>query len=512
MKILTERKFTMLKKLFIILLSFILVLSLFSACGEDVSEQDEDIAQVDASTQPDEEPTEAKSEDSSTNNDEDPDNQPTEPVQNQNTAFGQVHPSVEYMGTIDQSIYSYNENGIIYRGNDGKKGIKSLDGSFDSGAIYYSADVKRDYFLVQTAEYTDPNDMNSINSSGLIDAYGNVIIPAQYALIKDLNDRFYRAYTVTERTEDRDNYLIYMTDGLFSLSADEDDILYTGHWCVYDIQTGEIVPDFTGTTGNSISISGDVLSYTENKQIIRKNANGQDFPQNVRMFENGSYVSPDENAVYDSTMNKLFDIDPKGYDPRTWTKDYYTMTNSNTDPVTYALADKNGNICSADFTTSINVIEGGLIGNKNGIYDFEGNLVLDKPYYMGYYYNGYWMIKIDADNLYIIDSNYDVLLSENLKESESYYFDSTYFALTKKENDTNYYYSVTKNDFVEGQVIGLGLAKRPLDDGNYELIDILTDTTILSGYSNYLIDNNKQDVRTIYARFDNNMYDSFILK
>ena len=136
----------------------------------------------------------------------------------------------------------------------------------------------------------------------------------------------------------------------------------------------------------------------------------------------------------------------------------------------------------------------------------QGNLLLDKDCYMIYYHEGYWLLRDYDKNVYLMDSQYNAELICVADGDISLY--GHQFAVTKKENDTNYYYSITKKDYAEGYPTAMGLAERKTEDGKKELVNTMTDEVILSGYSQYLIVEG-EDRYCIYASTGLGVYDIF---
>ena len=433
--------------------------------------------------------------------------------------FGTASDNVIYVGSRTGSISTQGVNAYVYRGDNEKYGIRSMDGKQDTGAIYLDVDViAKDYFTVRTNTYEDPSNLAAVNSTGVADATGKLLIPAQYALIKSIDGRFFTVYTVTAQTEDKDKCLVRLSSSIFSLTIQEGDVLYTGYWEVYDIQTGAKVPNVTDTESPSVSVNGDVLSFRQDGNQMSYNVAGQKLPDNIRLFEDGSYYIYGENVMYDSANNVRFTIADDGFTPYNWSQGYYVMRAFEGSSRNYALADNSGQICSAVFNNpqSFYVLEGGLVGTCDGVYDLQGNKVLslESTYYNSYYYKGCWLVRDENKNVYLIDNQYNTAKIGTL--SDTVMLDSWNFTVRKEEGDVKYFYCIAQKAFVEGTDVALGLAEKKVSDQEMVLIDMMTGEQLLSGYSRYTIVESSDNVRYIYAqgRTDNyeTIYDMFILK
>jgi len=476
-----------LKKIISALLSLLLVASMLSACGSKDETGDKNTTKETTNQNP-----------VTGENDEDGKPSAGTNTTDKNGPAGTVGAGVTYLGTTREMISYPNQNGFAYRADNSMYGVRSADGSFDSGAIYYSVDTEGKFFTVQTGTYADPNNLDSINCTGVIDANGKVLVPAQYALVKRQGDNYLRAYKVTGVTTDEDNYLVRLSQNLFSLTAAEGDVLYTGQWCIYDTRTGKEVPGVSGTTNVSIYQNGDVLTYTENGQKFCKNAAGEDIPLDARLFSDGSYIPKGENAVYDANKQKRFDIGADGFSLSSWQYGYYTM-NKYQDGSIFAVADETGKICSTTFTERVNVIEGGLLDVYDGVYDMQGKKILDKPCQLSAYRNGSWLIRDNEKNVYLVESDYQVTPICQLDAEGVYEMDRTDFAVSKEEGDTDYYYSVAEKKFVEGEPVAQGVSEKKTTGDNKVLIDMATGAELLSGYTRYNVVVDEQGVCYIYA-------------
>ena len=435
----------------------------------------------------------------------------TEPTEIVETGMGNpgtvLGSGVTFISTLRVHVSDENENGVVYYGENEKYGVMSGDGSYDTGAIYDNATCEGAYFKVRTEEIGTPDELDKINSVGLVDCTGEELIPAQYAVVEDLSDRFYRVCAVTERTE-ADEYLVYLSKGAFTVSAGEKDPRYLGTWSVYDLQTGAEVPNATGTKGGSVTVRGDVIVFTAddgNRRYI--NAAGQDLPTEATYHNNGTYTDYSDDAVYDSNGNKVFDGVTDGYEVSNWDSGYYRAHKYENGTTNYVLLDETGAICSGTFPKTPYVEEGNLVSCDDKLYDMQGNCLFEESLYGVYYYDGYWLIRDDAKNVYLMDSNYTVEKICQIDEDYTYSLSGSDFAVTCRADGEYTYYSVLQKEFVDGEVIAKGIAQRKTGESR-DLINAMTEEVLLTGYRAYYAIETEEGI-CIYAYAGNDVYDVF---
>lgn len=507
----------MIKKMLALLCVVLLLTAMLCSCGQSNSDKiNDDTDSISSNINNDSDSTDASSTEPSDNVGNNESNS------TEDKPFGTVGTGVAYIGSQEEIIYSSGANAVSYCGDNRMYGIKNMDGTYDSGAIYYDAEIiSQQYFSVQTSTYENPNNFDSINSSGVVTASGKVLIPAEYALIKSINQRFYQVFTVTAITGDSSDYLLRLSSSMFALTAQDGDILYTGYWEVYDIQEGRLVPNVKDTSSQMVYLNGDVLTYKENGKEVSRNAAGQPLPKGCRLFADGSYCATQDldsdNTVYDSSMNIRFHVKKGSLTPSRWENGYYIMHNYKDNVDYYAVADESGNVLLTYTDRKINSVwEGGLLRTSLGLSDLEGNLVSDIDFSMLYYYDGYWIaheyLESGKKNLYMIDSDHNVTYVCQTDDS----FSSMDFVITQKECDINRYYSVKQKKFVDGMVINNGVAEITNADGTKTLINTMTDELLLSGYNNYsvVLDGHKvcYIAARVYKESGTYIYDFFQVK
>lgn len=99
-----------------------------------------------------------------------------------------------------------------------------------------------------------------INRVGLFDENGQQLIPFEAALIRRLTNgsgeptgRYLTVYYATEKTEDRNKALLYLSDGFFigQGSPGEGDVMYEGYARFYDLEKKQFVGDLEAWESNA---------------------------------------------------------------------------------------------------------------------------------------------------------------------------------------------------------------------------------------------------------------------
>ena len=304
-----------------------------------------------------------------TKGDEKP-NKPSGP----NGPGGQLGDGVSWLKHTEKMVYSSSAYGVVYR-EQGKYGILSLDGKKDSGAIYYNFDVLRKYFTVVTRKPSEPSNLNDINATGLVDGEGNVLIPPEYALIKSFaSDRYFQVFKATEITENKDEYLIYLTSSMFSLAPSDGDVLYKGNWYVYDIEAGKTVDGVSASKNYGCGVNGDMIYYyNDDHKYISVNTQGKPYPQNAAVMDNGSYYMKNEGVVYDAFGQKLFSCADEKYDSIYYYHGYYLCAIYQVQEKTLRILDETGRVVSVDFDDYVSVFGKDMLLVGKTAYDFQGN-------------------------------------------------------------------------------------------------------------------------------------------
>ncbi|MBR2406457.1 MAG: zinc ribbon domain-containing protein [Clostridia bacterium] len=416
------------------------------------------------------------------------------------------------IGTIADSVSTTSKVGVFYKDDSGKYHIVSLDGKSDTGGLYTTCDVVGNFFKVTTAPVTyDMNNLATLNCYGLVDVNGREIIPAKYAEIKKINDRYVRVIELTEQTENKDEMLMYYTDSMFSLSAKEGDILFKGNWYVFDTVAGKLLDGVTGTTPYTVSGYGNFVRYvTDDEQQKTVNDKGAALPEGADLFENGMYAL--NGAVYDSDGNTLFTYTEDGFVPLE-SEDDYILASKYGDVRAYVYMDTTGKVVSAEFTAMPNLY-GELVLADQKLYDLSGNVVIEGTYeyaYVDKLTNNAWFLKND-DNYTLIKKDGTVLYQGT--ETEDCDFDTySTFLMSKKVDDKTTYYSLKDKDFtIEGSSFCPWIVKVNKPDYEYALVDVISGTTILDGYSSFSCVEVPGKMMYVYAYNEDGTVDVYAVK
>lgn len=410
---------------------------------------------------------------------------------------------LEKVGVIDRRI-TVAEGGMYYGGKAEKYGVISFDGKNDTGKKYASVDPVGDYFAVETEKPKDEDDLDAINSVGLIDGNGEEIIPAEYATYKALNERYIKVCEATEKTESEDDALLFLTDNIFSLGTpDDDDVLYKGNWYIFDLEKGSIIPDVTGTKGYLFSAYGGCVQYvTDDEETVVLNGKGEELPESARVFDNGCYAIDDDGAVYTADGKILFEYDSDSLNPNGSYGKYFTATkyNGSGDRMECVL-NRKGKAVSVDFD-SIYGVYGDLVADGDYyLYDFDGNKVVDEKF------DHFYMD--DTDEKYVACENDKKIvylkangkLIDTVSKKNGVEFESYNLLAYKEIDDDKYYYSFKDKDFsVKGDSLISWYVRTEDGENREKLVNVMTGKTVLTDYSGFSCTEDDNGVVHIFAR------------
>ena len=411
------------------------------------------------------------------------------------------------VGHSDKEVY-INDGGLVYTDND-MSGVISLDGKHDTGAKYLKVKDLGRYFIVVTKYAENEKDYDGLNCCGLIDGNGNEIIPADYAAISLVGDRFAQACKVTEKTNDKDDYLVYFQsdDNRFSIGPKSGDVLYKGEWCIFDIETGKKLEGVTGTNRYIMSAYKNLLNYTtdDKKQII-VNEKGTVLPDDAELLENGCYKinSDEEITVFDSDGKEQFKLSKAdGYSSISASKnsDYYVASKTLEDySHKYCVLDGSGKVISTEFD-NMPSLYGNLALCENFVYDLNGKKLFDSEVSSGYKLGirNFGFVFDGNENFALFDEEGNLVCSVN---GEDYYFDTLKNTLREKRDDKYFYFNWSSGKFdIEGQDnIGEGIVKVEKGDKSYAAVDTVTGKEIISDCESILLSGNSTDGLYLYAK------------
>ena len=392
------------------------------------------------------------------------------------------------------SISTTGDAGFIYKTDDGKYGVLSADGKHDTGAIYTYVRSDKNYFLVTNAtEASVTGDAASMNRAGVIDAQGNELVPMKYASIDVLNDRYIRVCEVSAVTTNDDEALVYQTDRMFSMTAQDGDTLYKGTWFIYDAQTHQPVPGATGTkASDAYAYGGIVRYYTDAKKNVYSDAKGNILPDGVKVLDNGCYtVSSGNNSgvCYDSEGKELFRFSEGDFAPNYSVRgnDAYLICKKYGDTTKYVVTDLTGKPVSAEFD-DMPEVKGDLILVDGSVCDFNGNTVVEGKFEHIYYeeiFGGYWILENGVDHT-VIQRDGTVLLQ--VQESSGGVSVDNYssFSISKKIGDDNMCYSFKDADYtLKGSDLVSWLVRILNADNTYNIVDAITGKTLIDSIDTY---------------------------
>ena len=412
---------------------------------------------------------------------------------------------VEKIGNINRNMFNTAEGGIYYKDDNGLYGIQSYEGLYDTGAIYATCIEHDKYFAVSKIVAKDAYDIAGLNSVGLVDCKGKVIVPMSYADVDVLNERFVKATAVTEMTYSKDSALIFFDkDGGFSIYPDEDDYLYKGVWYVYDLTTGEMVKGATGTNSEYVTARGNTISFTDdagNKKTLL--ADGSELTGVAKIMEDVSYtVEEREGTYYDKDGKALFTYNLQEYIPYDVNNDNIISSKYTEDGYKYVVMDRAGKVISAEFDEYIYVY-GDVIKCGNKIYNFEGKNLIDGEYTSIYYdkmFGKTWMLYND-DAYTMIDKDGGVYFAGVYDDDSS--VSSSDFVASKKIDDVRYFYSHKDQDYtIEGSYFAPWIVKTEGGNYLYNLVDTMSGETLLEGYSGYSYTAKSALSYYVYAKYN----------
>lgn len=411
----------------------------------------------------------------------------------------------EKVGTLPREATA-TDGGLYYKDGD-KYGIMTLDGKVDSGAVYALCQPKGAYFIV-AKKVGDAADVTSANVVGLVDATGREIVPLQYASVDLMGERFARVAELTGRTEKEEEKLTKFID------QDGKTVLCTGNWYIYDLQTGEPVPGATGTKPYiSFDCGGYVKYVTDDQKTVVATPDGTALPEEPLHLKNGYYAIVSEHTVYDSDGNKQFTYDPKGFVPVDSgdVSGYIIAEKHEGKAAIYALLDKTGAVVSAEFDHKP-VQYGTLYHVGRNLVTIDGDVVVKggcERVFWDALYGQCWAVN-DGKTTKVVDKTGRVLYENTLDGSM---VDTTSMLCYQKGEDRRYYYSLKDKGYIIGGAgLSTFLVKKPNGDTYYDVVNVLTNEAILSGYTDYKVSDAGDTLLYVYAKTAEGVIDVYVVR
>lgn len=416
---------------------------------------------------------------------------------------------VEKVGSLDTDDFSTAEGGLYYQDDTtGKYGVMSLDGNYDTGAIYSDCTPSGIYFKVSTSRDRRSTDPASLNDTGLIDGKGNVLVPNAYAYLQNMNDRYILAIKATDIVGSKERALVSYNEGDLSVAYsgsfgnEEEDFLYGGQWFVYDKTTGKTVPGITGTSDQSVVAYGNFVVYNDdegNRHVV--DANGKEL-EHDELFDDGSYrIEGKVGTVYDTNGEKLFDYDVASYIPTRIDGDYYTASMYVDGATKYVVMDKTGKVLSPEFD-SYPSFHGNLILVDGTVYDVTGKNVIKGSYeYIATnkMFGDYYFLQ-NNDTYTLINAKGEVLFEDTEKKDKSVYTDE-FVAFDKIDGDYVYYSYKDADYTIKGYSFAPWIVKTPSTNNLYNLVSVITGETILENYDSYTYTTVRGTAYYVYAKY-----------
>lgn len=461
-----------LSKLWFVLLTLALVLASVGCTSNDLPKKPDQESSDTAS----EETTEGLTSNLTSESTE----EPTPPPDQETPEF------LEKVGTIDGSInYFIGTACITYDRQTQQYKVVNIEKNQSSEATYVNAEEMNGFFVVKQQRPSDKNDFTAINSTGVLNADLEQTIPCEYALIRTITDGYVVAYKATEITENKDDYLLYMTSNIFSLTPEEGDVLYKGEWCVIELATGRKLEGLCGTESPTFFVNGDVIiAKVPDDQYIRVSFSGKAIPDDVNLLVNGCYIPYSENTVYTSDGKKLFDFEKGasvsavgsgtpylfqvGVMDKTSYKTYYTIVDKAGTPVSIAFENYPSTYCN------------NFVVRDNVVYLFDGTKIAEGTVSSINRQGSHYLIKFQ-NRIMILDQAYNTVLDLTTDNLDDLYIDYKYFLIGKpSENYTTTYYSLPQKDFVyNGNPLGPWIVQVKLKNGNSIIVNTLTDEVLM---------------------------------
>ena len=408
----------------------------------------------------------------------------------------------EKIGTVKHDKASFYKGGVIYQEGD-MLGVTSFDGSSDTGAVFAACNSEGNYFVVSKKLAENENDFEGLNSDALIDSSGNVILDYSYAAFEVLNERFAVAFSVTERTDSKDEALVYISSKssiITPIAPQDDDFLYKGEWKIFDLTTGKEVPGAKGTNAYVKSAKGNFVTFIDDADNrVTVNYKGEPAPEQATLFSNGSYLLAEGNeyVCYDTDGKELFKVGNTDYRPWSYENGYYSASKTVNNETVYALMDETGKILSEGYGKTPYVY-GSLITVDEKVYTLDGKpfsdkevqgIVVDEVFGNGY------ILRYDDDCYVFVDNDGKVIAE--FKENDDINVYTSDFAVSNKKDNDYYYYSFKDKDYtIDGHSTRNWIVSVDEADDTESVICTLDNSKLIKGYSTY----------NMFVSGDNNLY------
>lgn len=399
-------------------------------------------------------------------------------------------------------------SGGLYYAQNGKFGIRTLDGKLDTGAVYTFCRPVGDCFMVSKEQQVlDVERVDGLNIIGIVDATGKELVPMIYAQIAAIDNRFVRAVSVTGLAESKEERITHF------LGADGEEVGCVGSWQLYDLETGKAIPDATGTTNYAAYSYGSYVKYvTDDKQVIVSTPDGTPIPEEAEHLRNGYYYLPSDRTVYDGNSTPCFTVEADGFIPcdSTGVSAYIVAKKQVDGKDRYLLLDTEGKAVTADYIEPPAKV-GQFLCAEGNMMDADGKVVAgeeilavtwERTFGCGWMVKrekGYTLVGPDGQELYTADGKEVQVKAEHM-------------AFYKTVDKTNTYYSYVDKDFtVTGVSVAPWLVRATRDDGTYDLVNLLNSQPLLSGCRNLNATTSSDGRVYIYAENESGVWEIFVI-
>ena len=332
---------------------------------------------------------------------------------------------LESAGTVEdpEGRFSFLYNSLLDRGAE-EPALLSSSGETILGGL-----DDLDYLGGGLYTARTPLEEDNVNTTGLYTSDGETLIPAEAASIvlpynreQDGSARFLSVIYTTGETESEEDCIIYFTSNLFSLSIDEEDVMYTGYYKVYDVENRQFVPDLelTSIDRNALHDLGDSFLLQSGGAVTQYAPDGSVLFETDGMLTGSGYhsyvVSEDGRyTIRDSAGNVTF------------TSGDYESVSTVSEPLDYY------SICDGEGDLQYHLI------------DMSGNRILKDPQPVFYEASGMVFVTRDGDNNSIV-LKYDGTVAEDAVDY--YYFPLGGYGVIVQE-DTGLVSAVTPDGILE---------------------------------------------------------------
>lgn len=313
------------KKTICLLLSVLLMLCVFSACGgEEPAKPASTDAKPDteATAGPETKPATdapATTEEPVVTTTEAP--EPVKPAEPPEMAKLPVGWSLTELGKADNSnrdLYFYRNS--VFRYQKDKDGVEFLTATDHMGNPI-SEQRYGNVSVVLPGVYAVSALSEDINCTGILLESGEELLPCEAAIINPIyescnsdlkSERYVFVIYATEPTTNKDEAFFYATDAMISITPEEGDSLYKGYGMVFDLAEKRFVPDLkiTNSSISSVKTGGNLISYThEDYSRSIYNADGKLVCEGSSVEVGNDFVLVDYKTIQDAEGNVLYESD-----------------------------------------------------------------------------------------------------------------------------------------------------------------------------------------------------------